>query len=186
MLSVSVKHYTGVKQYTQAVCNTGSVLLVKLMHEKRRESLLTREAARAQMVWSAWLSTLGHAPTDLLDQAGADVAQAVSHAVSAPASSPFGSPAFAHAAAAVGAAASPLMERAGEAVQGMAAMAERLPSSLLEKAMSKSLDVLSPLHAHERSPSQLLDDLLAAKPSGALDGLLERSGTLRLPMVLEC
>ena len=142
--------------------------------------------ARTQMVWSAWLSTLGHAPTDVLDQAGANVADAVSNAMSAPGSSPFGAPAFAHAAAAVGAAASPMMERAGEAVQGMAVMAERLPSSLLEKAMSKSLDVLSPLHAYERSPSQLLDDLLAAKPSGALDNLLERSGTLRLPMVLEC
>ncbi|KAK9838521.1 hypothetical protein WJX81_004941 [Elliptochloris bilobata] len=141
------------------------------------------------MVWSAWLSTMGHAPTDLLDQAGTDMAEAVSNAVSDPASSPFGAPAFAHAAAAAGAAvssaAAPALERAGEAVQGMAALAERLPSSLLEKALSKSLDVLSPLHAHERSPSQLLDDLLSVKPSGALDSLLERSGTLRLPMVLE-
>lgn len=137
------------------------------------------------MVWSAWLSTLGHAPTDLLDQAGANVAEAVSNAVSAPAASPFGMPAFAHAAAAVSAVSAPCMQRAGECLQGIGALAERLPSSLLEKAMSKSLDVLSPLHAHERSPSQLLDDLLS-KPSGGLDGLLERSGTLRLPMLLEC
>ncbi len=137
------------------------------------------------MVWSAWLSTLGHAPTQLLDQASANVAQAVTHAVAAPAASPFGASAFAHAAAAASAAAGPALQRAGEALAGAAGLAERLPSSLLEKAMSKSLDVLSPLRAHERSPSQLLDDLLA-RPSGALDGLLERSGTMQLSMVLEC
>jgi hypothetical protein len=57
-------------------------------------------------------------------------------------------------------------------MQGVAAIAERLPSCLLEKAFSKSLDMLSPLASVERSPSQLLE--AAASIS------LERAGTLEL------
>ena len=47
-----------------------------------------------------------------------------------------------------------------------------MPSCLLEKAFSKSLDVLSPLASAERSPSQLLE------VAASLD--LQRAGTLEL------
>lgn len=51
-------------------------------------------------------------------------------------------------------------------------MAERMPSCLLEKAFSKSLDMISPLASAERSPSQLLDTAASLH--------LTRAGTLEL------
>lgn len=57
-------------------------------------------------------------------------------------------------------------------IQGIAALAERMPSCLLEKAFSKSLDMLSPFSGVERSPSQLLE--------AATSISLDRTGTLEL------
>ena len=65
-------------------------------------------------------------------------------------------------------------------LQGAISMAERLPSCLLEKAFSKSLDVLSPLAAVERSPSQLLENALSLPRAATLDMVLERFGSHRL------
>lgn len=65
-------------------------------------------------------------------------------------------------------------------LQGAVNMAERLPSCLLEKAFSKSLDVLSPLAAVERSPSQLLENALSLPRAGTLDIVLERFQSTRL------
>ena len=59
-------------------------------------------------------------------------------------------------------------------LQGVAMVAEKLPSCLLEKAFSKSLDVLSPLAAVERSPSQLLENALSLPRAGTLELVLER------------
>ena len=53
-------------------------------------------------------------------------------------------------------------------------VAEKLPSCLLEKAFSKSLDVLSPLAAVERSPSQLLENALSLPRAGTLELVLDR------------
>ena len=69
---------------------------------------------------------------------------------------------------------------AAHVLQGAVTMAERLPSCLLEKAFSKSLDVLSPLAAVERSPSQLLENALSLPRAGTLDLVLERFGSHRL------
>lgn len=65
-------------------------------------------------------------------------------------------------------------------LQGAVNIAERLPSCLLEKAFSKSLDVLSPLAAVERSPSQLLENALSLPRAGTLDLVLERLQSHRL------
>lgn len=117
------------------------------------------------VVWNAWLSTLGHAPlpdvSHLFSSTGANAAvQHVSHAVA---------PIMQHAAEAV----SPFVTHAA---QGVAAMAERMPSCLLEKAFSKSLDVLSPLASVERSPSQLLETAasLGLQRAGTLELVLDR------------
>ncbi len=73
-----------------------------------------------------------------------------------------------------------LSHRALPTLQGVTQLAERLPSCLLEKAFSKSLDVLSPLAAVERSPSQLLENALSLPRAGTLDLVLERFGSHRL------
>lgn len=57
-------------------------------------------------------------------------------------------------------------------VQGLASLADRMPSCLLDKAFSKSLDVLLPFCMSQRSPSQLLE--AAASMS------LDRAATLEL------
>lgn len=71
-------------------------------------------------------------------------------------------------------------EKVLDVLQGVTTIAERLPSCLLEKAFSKSLDVLSPLAAVERSPSQLLENALSLPRAGTLDLVLERFGSHRL------
>ena len=40
--------------------------------------------------------------------------------------------------------------------QGAAALAHKLPPNLLEKAFSRSLDLINPLRELERTPSQVL------------------------------
>ena len=65
-------------------------------------------------------------------------------------------------------------------LQGAVDLAERLPSCLLEKVFSKSLDVLSPLAAVERSPSQLLENALSLPRADTLDLVLERLQSHRL------
>lgn len=65
-------------------------------------------------------------------------------------------------------------------LKGAVDFAERLPSCLLEKVFSKSLDVLSPLAAVERSPSQLLENALSLPRAGTLDLVLERLQSHRL------
>jgi protein Mpv17 len=117
------------------------------------------------VVWNAWLSTLGHAPqvdpTDLLHRMGGE--SLLNHV------SEHMAPALADAGAAVSNAVSPFVH---QATVGVAALADRMPSCLLEKAFSKSLDILSPFSGVERSPSQLLE--------AAASIHLDRTGTLEL------
>ncbi|DBA65533.1 TPA: hypothetical protein ACH3X2_003143 [Trebouxia sp. C0005] len=140
-----------------------------------------------QVVWSAWLSTLGHAPSvmDLADTANvhhiADTASnlvdqvvpdhvhtAVSNAINA----------------SVENFVSPFLEQAADAMDSASDVIERLPSAFLDKAFSKSLDVVTPFERMARSPSQLMEAGAvgavagaAAMPMGrAASHLLERHG----------
>jgi hypothetical protein len=52
---------------------------------------------------------------------------------------------------------SPFLEGAADALQTATDLLERVPSAALEKAFSKSLDVVTPLERMTRSPSELLE-----------------------------
>ncbi|KAL3135967.1 hypothetical protein ABBQ32_007009 [Trebouxia sp. C0010 RCD-2024] len=100
-----------------------------------------------QVVWSAWLSTLGHAPSvmDLADSQNVhqftDTASLMVdkfvpdhiHAVVSDAVN-----------ASVENFVSPFLQHAADAMESASDVMERLPSAFLDKAFSKSLDVVTP------------------------------------------
>eukprot|EP00884_Botryococcus_braunii_P023539 jgi/Botrbrau1/986/Bobra.114_1s0026.1 len=104
------------------------------------------------VVWNAWLATVGHSAVASMDTAG--LVEQTAESLHLPASS--GMALLTHAAGQGPLSqASPFFARAAEAAQGVAQMAEKLPSGLLEKMFSHSLDLISPLG--ERSPSDVLE-----------------------------
>eukprot|EP00891_Asterochloris_glomerata_P002340 jgi/Astpho2/2340/Aster-05606 len=115
-----------------------------------------------RVVWSAWLSTLGHAPSiaDLADQGGLGhtVSDLVSQFVPVSRAQEAVQNQVSHAIHnCVEQVVSPFLHQAADAMQDATAMLERVPSAALEKAFSKSLDVISPLERITRTPSELLE-----------------------------
>ncbi|KAK9846317.1 hypothetical protein WJX81_001427 [Elliptochloris bilobata] len=127
------------------------------------------------IIWNAWLSALLSqaavlgGPAALAGHAGqaaaaAAAAAAVGHSATesvlasmdamdvAQVSIP-DSP-FVHVSEAVGDFTAPLLNNVTAALEGAAALAHKLPGNLIEKAFSRSLDLINPLREFERTPSQ--------------------------------
>lgn len=144
-----------------------------------------------QVVWSAWLSTLGHAPSvvDLADTANVhQLADTASNLVDKFVPVSFQDHVHTAVSNAINASVenfvSPFLEQAADAMDSASDVIERLPSAFLDKAFSKSLDVVTPFERMARSPSQLMEvgavgavAGAAAMPMGrAASHMLERHG----------
>ncbi|KAL0022613.1 hypothetical protein WJX77_010031 [Trebouxia sp. C0004] len=144
-----------------------------------------------QVVWSAWLSTLGHAPSvmDLADTVNVHhLADTASNLVDKFVPVSFQDHVHTAVSNAINASVenfvSPFLEQAADAMDSASDVIERLPSAFLDKAFSKSLDVVTPFERMARSPSQLMEAGAvgavagaAAMPMGrAASHMLERHG----------